>query len=949
MLTLEEIIEKLNTFWSSKGVLIGQPYGLEVGAGTSNPLTAFRVLGPEPFNVAYVEPSRRPADGRYGENPNRLQHYFQYQVILKPAPFYNTELYIEMLKFLGISPTEHDIRFVEDNWESPSLGAWGLGWEIWLNGMEITQYTYFQQMAGIDLTVPALEITIGLERLAMYLQNVDDYKNIRWNQTIKYGDIFAQHEFWQSTYNFKTSDIKKLEKLYQLHLKITKEQLKHKNYWAAYDNLLKLSHYFNLLDARGVISSQDRTARFKQMGKLSSQIAKLYLAERKRLKYPLLKQAKKIEYKPRSLTVASARLAANDRSTLIIELDFEELPAQHAAVLAQIFDDAWLEEFIKSRRYSYSEAHVYVTPRRIVIQIKGIPFSETKAFKIQGPPENIALKDNKPTQALLMFLAKNNLKHYKIEQGRVVAEKKLTLTVRDLAQEIVNEILNYKLDTKYQRWDQSDAKFIRPLRNILAIHGERKIKVKKFTVASTKTILSPRYINPAIIRVENVTSYYKTLEKLGIILSPQRREELIRSKVPTITNKAILEENVFLTESPKVVVSKLPSVYRTLPEKLIYKILETHQRYLVYNQGRSIFYAIVINHNREDKIQQIANQNTKVVKARLDDGLFYLKSDLKRDPKLYRRELKNVIYHPELGTYYDKVKRIKKLASVLLDTQDPIIKEVLNLIKNDKATLSGKEFPELEGHIISSLAKAHKYPAKVVKVLADYVENIPTTRLGKTIAVIDLVDDIAALSSLEGLPHGNTDPYHIRQKVYRLISILATIDLNIYKLLQQALKVANNRKVSFPEIKEYIGGRVKRKLNAPPEIAEGIARAENLNVYKQILLAKKMKSPEIVFDTAKRLYNILKQAESKKIKIEPDCKIDSDLFETLEEHKILELIKTLKGTEFLSYSQIMQIAKAADKFFATTLVFTDSKRLTRNRLCLIFKLKKILDTTFKYG
>ncbi len=273
----QDLIMALHKFWAERGCAIWQPYDIETGAGTMNPATFLKVLGEKPWNVAYVEPSRRPKDGRYGENPNRLQHYFQFQVILKPAPENPQEIYLESLKALGIDPREHDIRFVEDDWESPTLGAWGLGWEVWLDGMEITQFTYFQQAGGLDLEEISVEITYGLERIAMYLQDVDSVFDIRWNQWLTYGDVFKVSEYQWSVYNFEKSDPKMLFELYEMYEKETKRLLEEGLVLPAYDYLLKCSHTFNLLDARGVISVQERARYIRRMNTLAQRIAKMYL------------------------------------------------------------------------------------------------------------------------------------------------------------------------------------------------------------------------------------------------------------------------------------------------------------------------------------------------------------------------------------------------------------------------------------------------------------------------------------------------------------------------------------------------------------------------------------------------------------------------------------------------------------------------------------------------
>jgi len=288
----QELILTLDHFWAKQGCIIQQPYDIEKGAGTMNPATFFRVLGPEPWRVAYVEPSRRPTDGRYGENPNRLQHYYQYQVILKPSPDDVIEVYLASLRSLGIDPLQHDIRFVEDNWESPTLGAWGLGWEVWLDGMEITQFTYFQQCGGYDLHPVSAEITYGLERIAIFLQGVESVFDIVWTDGITYGDIHHQGEVEHSRYNFEVADTDFLFASFEAFEKEAQRALEAQLVLPAYDYVLKCSHTFNLLDARGAISVTERTAFIHRIRALARACARAYLTQREAMGYPLLKRGK---------------------------------------------------------------------------------------------------------------------------------------------------------------------------------------------------------------------------------------------------------------------------------------------------------------------------------------------------------------------------------------------------------------------------------------------------------------------------------------------------------------------------------------------------------------------------------------------------------------------------------------------------------------------------------
>ncbi|HOB11754.1 MAG TPA: glycine--tRNA ligase subunit alpha [Syntrophomonadaceae bacterium] len=288
-MNFQEIILNLQNYWARQGCIIQQPYDVEKGAGTMNPATFLRAIGPEPWNVAYVEPSRRPTDGRYGENPNRLQHYYQYQVILKPSPDNVIDLYLDSLKELGIQPEEHDIRLVEDNWESPTLGAWGLGWEIWLDGMEVTQFTYFQQCGGFDCYPVCAEITYGLERIAMFIQNKESVFDIEWVDGITYADVHHQGEVDYSHYNFECADVSTLMTMFNLCEKEAFAVADKKLVQPAYDYVLKCSHLFNLLDARGAISVTERTGYIGRVRNLARRVAIEYLEQRKRLGYPLLK------------------------------------------------------------------------------------------------------------------------------------------------------------------------------------------------------------------------------------------------------------------------------------------------------------------------------------------------------------------------------------------------------------------------------------------------------------------------------------------------------------------------------------------------------------------------------------------------------------------------------------------------------------------------------------
>ncbi|HEY88922.1 MAG TPA: glycine--tRNA ligase subunit alpha [Thermoflexia bacterium] len=389
MLTFQEIILHLQRYWEVQGTLIWQPYSEKVGAGTMNPATIMRVLGPEPWNVAYVEPSFRPDDGRYGDNPNRMQRHMQFQVILKPDPGDPQERYLRSLAALGIRREEHDIRFVEDNWTSPALGAWGLGWEVWLDGMEITQFTYFQQAGGIELEVPAVEITYGLERLAIYLQGVDSVWDLQWDAHHTYGEILLAQEIDYCRYDFEHADIDRLQKMYDLFEAEALRCLELELTVPALDYILRCSHTFNLLDSRGAVGVTERASFFKRMRNLTRKAAKAYLAQREAAGYPWqgrpgLRQ--RAHTQGTTLQLPMPELAAEpaitppaaqpDCAFLLLEIGVEELPATHlSSALEQL--RTLVPETLAAARLAHGALHIWGTPRRLTVAVENLSLRQT--------------------------------------------------------------------------------------------------------------------------------------------------------------------------------------------------------------------------------------------------------------------------------------------------------------------------------------------------------------------------------------------------------------------------------------------------------------------------------------------------------------------------------------------------------------------------------------------
>jgi glycyl-tRNA synthetase len=399
-LSFQQVIMRLDHYWADHGCLIWQPYSEKVGAGTANPATTLRVLGPEPWKVGYVEPSYRADDGRYAENPNRMQMHTQYQVILKPDPGNPQELYLGSLEAIGINMREHDVRFVEDRWESPALGAWGLGWEVWLDGQEISQYTYFQQAGGLNLDPVPVELTYGLERIVMYLQKVRAVWDIDWDGVHIYGDIYRRPEVEHCIYNFELADVDRLNQMYGLYEAEARACMERGLVIPAYDYVLRCSHTFNLLDARGAIGVTERAFYFGRMRDLSRQIARLYVQQREEMGFPFLQGQPAAGAPQAARETARPPAATAQPETFLLEIGTEELPTGDLTLALEQLRTA-VPRMLDEARLGYDEIQVMGTPRRQAVLVYGLqPRQPDQILEVQGPPARAAYDAaGQPTRA----------------------------------------------------------------------------------------------------------------------------------------------------------------------------------------------------------------------------------------------------------------------------------------------------------------------------------------------------------------------------------------------------------------------------------------------------------------------------------------------------------------------------------------------------------------------
>ncbi|MDY6866999.1 MAG: glycine--tRNA ligase subunit alpha, partial [Chloroflexota bacterium] len=482
-LDFQSIIMRLQDFWAERDCLIWQPYYSQVGAGTMNPATFLRVLGPEPWNVAYVEPSIRPDDGRYGDNPYRLQQFYQFQVILKPDPGNPQEVYLQSLQALGIDPDKHDIRFVEDNWQQPAIGAWGLGWEVWLDGQEITQFTYFQQCGGQDLEPVSVEITYGLERIAMTLQGVRHFKDIQWSDKRTYGDVNLMGEREHSTYYFDVADVKRVRQMYELYEEEAERAIDAGLILPAHDYVLKTSHAFNILDTRGAVGVTERQALFKRTRELARQVAAAYVEQRKSANFPWLVEEEMQEEAPLSGLEVEI---TSDSAPFVLEIGTEELPPSDLAdALSQL--EASVPSLMDDLYLAYDEIKIMGTPRRLVVSIEGLAARQPdRSLDVKGPPADRAFDgEGNPTRAAEGFARSkgidvSDLVVEEVDDGEYVVAhiKEQGQSATKVLHEALPDLIGGIRFNKSMRWNKSGVAFSRPIRWLLALHGDNVIPFK---------------------------------------------------------------------------------------------------------------------------------------------------------------------------------------------------------------------------------------------------------------------------------------------------------------------------------------------------------------------------------------------------------------------------------------------------------------------------------------
>jgi len=848
-LDFQSIMLALEKFWAEKGCLVWQPYYTQVGAGTMNPATYLRVLGPEPWNVAYVEPSVRPDDGRYGENPNRLQQHYQFQVILKPDPGNPQELYLDSLKALGIDPAEHDIRFVEDNWESPALGAWGLGWEVWLDGQEITQFTYFQQAGGIVLDPNAVEITYGLERIAIALQNVRSFREIQWSADRTYGEVNLQAEREHSKYYFEIADVDRLRQMYNLFEAEAEASLEQGLVLPAHDYVLKCSHTFNILDTRGAVGVTERQALFSRMRDLARRVAEAYVAQRQELGFPWGKadSASINSQKKTSVIALDAAKAPEKPETLLLEIGTEELPAADLqSALAQLTER--MPAVLNDLRLEHGDIQVTGTPRRLVVRVEKVsPRQPDKTSIIKGPPADRAFDaDGKPTPAATGFargkgLKPEDLKVMEIDGGRYAAAEVHEIgkpAGQVLQSALADLVASIKFD-KTMRWNESQIGFSRPLRWFVALIGSQVIPFQYAGLTAGNITRGLRFGTAPEAVVNSADAYADVLKSQGILLDPVKRRAVIAEQVSRLAvsvggnpevDATLLDEVNNLVERPTALLGKFDPESLKLPAEVLISVMKKHQRYfpVIKPDGSLLPYFIAVRNGDDQKIETVTDGNEQVIRARFADAAFFINEDIRFKLEDFVPQLSTLVFQFKLGSMLDRTNRIEKLVAGLTGTlglspdDQKISRRAAHLCKADLATHMVVEMTSLQGVMGGYYARRSGEEEAVAKAIVEHYlpkntgDAAPSSKAGLVVSLADRLDLLAGLFAAGLAPTGTKDPYAQRRAALGFVQSLIAWNLDFdtmegLKLAAANLPIAMSED-SLKACQEFITGRLKGYL-----------------------------------------------------------------------------------------------------------------------------------------
>jgi len=857
MKTFQEILSKLSAFWEKQGCITHQGYDLEVGAGTFNPATFLRCLGPEPYNAAYVEPTRRPTDGRYGENPNRTQHYFQYQVILKPSPSDIQEAYLKSLEAIGVDLKKHDIRFVHDDWENPTIGASGLGWEAWIDGMEVTQITYFQTVGGIQVKPVTGELTYGLERIALYLQGKDSIFDLQWNDHYTYGDLYHRNEVEWSTYNFEKASVDMWFNHFNDYEREAKSLIQEGLPLPAYDFVMKASHAFNLLDARGAISVTERTGYIGRIRSLAKEIAKAYIESREKMGYPFLEKGtvKKKAFAPPSLEPSALEaIEKEEAGDYLLEIGSEELPVPYVTIGLDNLKKS-VEGLLKKEELSFDRIDGYATPRRLALIVRRLQTrKDPKTVEKKGPPVKRSFdqsgKATKTGEGFLRSLGFDSTTLESVEKGehpflfietlkgteylyaRIETPAESSASI--LAEKLPRVIADLQFPKK-MRWADLDVTYARPILWIVSLFGKTHVPVTYGNIFSGSTSFGHRQLDPSPVPIISSEDYVEYLRSHKVMVDVEERKREILRQLSEIENElsaesvmrsAVVDEVLNLVEWPQLTHAEFNEEFLKAPKELLVSEMIEHQKYFpLAKQDGSLINRFVITANNTPS-DNIRAGNRKVLSSRLSDGVFLYEQDLKLTLDQFNEKLKSVTFQKELGTVYEKVERLVQHVKTLHETTqmgDPdLLKQAATYCKADLASSVVFEFPELQG----TMGKYYTLNADLNEAVALAIEEhwmplgekapLPSSKMGVVLSIADKLDNLIGCFACGMKPSSSSDPYALRRQVLGVVKMVIREKLHLpLKPILNAVfehynwKISPNKTHVIEDVMHFIGNRLK--------------------------------------------------------------------------------------------------------------------------------------------
>ncbi|NOY98564.1 MAG: glycine--tRNA ligase subunit beta [Chloroflexi bacterium] len=977
-LSFQSVILKLQEFWAERGCLIWQPYYTQVGAGTMNPATFLRVLGPEPWNVAYVEPSVRPDDGRYGENPNRFQLHYQFQVILKPDTGDPQELYLDSLKAIGVDPRQHDIRFVEDNWAQPAISAWGLGWEVWLDGQEITQFTYFQQVGGLHLDPVAVEITYGLERILIALHNAKAIWDVPWNEHIKYGEVRKREEFEHSKHYFEVADVERVRQMYELFEAEAKACLENGLVLPAHDYVLKCSHTFNILDTRGAVGVTERQAYFRRMRGLARRVAEAYVEQRKAAEFPLLEEQRISE----SANQRVSMRIVDSPEALILEIGVEELPSGDLiAALTQLRE--MVPSMLADLRLEHGSVRVAGTPRRLTVSVTDLAPRQSDLEQVaKGPPASRAFDaDGSPTKAAQGFARGKGVDVSALETRAMDGGEYVVAIVKEAgrpAPEVLMEALPELVAglkfKKSMRWLPGDnAAFSRPIRWLVALLGEAVIPFRYAGLTAGRITRGLRPHGSPEIEIKSADAYEAAMQEAGITLDPSERQEMIAEAVKklaaSIGGEALIEPDLLaevanLVEKPTALLGSFDKEFLELPRAVLIGVMKKHQRYFpVEKNGRLLPHFVAIRNGDDQHLDIVRQGNEHVIRARFADADFFVREDVKQPLAAYRPKLGTLTFQTELGSMFDKSERMLKLSSelgamlALDDAQLADLQRATFLAKADLVTRMVVEMTSLQGIMGHEYALRSGESQAVAEAIGEQYQTVPQSAVGVALALTDRLDSLVGLFAAGLAPTGTKDPFGLRRAAIGVVQPLIEhdIDFDLRAALKKAaaLQPVEVSDEVLDKVLDFIVGRLRvllQERGCRYDVVEAVLAAQGRNPAAAARAVGQLQS-WVERDDWDEIF----PAYSRCVRIERSAQAEADRPLTVDQKYLLEdaekrLYKALQKTVHHPPSSVDEalnavaaLVPAINKFFDDVLVMAEDETVRANRLSLVGRIASLAD------